>query len=504
MAFNHGIGSPRQEPTMSDPARASGNSAPSTNRAQGAAPANADARATSPQAAEAKKAIDASRQGGVVNPGELSKDVAKAYAQDRLQGAALHAAVNEQLSPRDQASLDEHLSATLGAVAGARAVDATTTRSFPSADAAARDALNKANPRSVQDNLEYGGLVNKDPKTGQYTATAPRVGTADGFQPGEVGVPKGQTTVGDYHTHGDYSVEGPDGKPQRTSQPALDQYGANRFSDVDIDGIRQDARGKPEYKGYLGTPSGEYRRFDPATDPVAKPATESGKPMGRQPSAAATSARAAGNGALVGAATDAVLSTGNALRDGRVSGDEAHNIVANSARGAVVGGTYAVTEQGLVKLADRTTGVAIERSAATAAARLGAADAGAVGAATRTVVTRLGGAGAAGAVIGAGVSIYENRDGLARGDSQAIGRVAGDTAVAAGAALSGAAAGALIGSVVPGVGTAVGAVVGLGVGFAADYVMRAGGVDKAIGHAVASGVDAVKGAASTVAGWFGW
>jgi hypothetical protein len=61
-----------------------------------------------------------------------------------------------------------------------------------------------------------------------------------------------------------------------------------------------------------------------------------------------------------------------------------------------------------------------------------------------------------------------------------------------------------VGSVVPVVGTAVGAVVGLGVGFAADYVMRAGGVDRAIGNAVTSGVDAVKGAASRVASWLGW
>lgn len=482
---------------MTESTRAASSSTSSAVGQHGPAQAERAASSRSAQSDAAAKTIEASKQGGVVNPGELAKDVGKAYARDAKQGAALHASVNDQLSPRDQASLDDHLSATLGAVAGARAVGATTTRSFPTADAAAQHALDRANPRSVQDNLEYGGLVTRNEKTGRFSATAPRVGTGDSFDPSSVVVSKPAESIGDYHTHGDYSKPGPgpDRAPQRVANPSLDRYDSNRFSDGDRIGIRHDAAGKPGYAGYLGTPSGDYRRFDPATSADTV--------MARQPSAATTTARGAGQGALVGAVTDATLTTASALEDGRISGAEAQDIMASSARGAAVGGTYAVTEQGLVRVADRTAGVAIERSAATTAARLGAADAGAVGAATRTVATRLGGAGAAGAVIGAGVSIYENRDGLARGDSAAIGRVAGDTAVAAGAALSGAAAGAAIGSIVPGVGTAVGAVVGLGVGFAADYVMRAGGVDKAIGNAVTSGVDAAKSAAKTVGGWFG-
>ncbi len=73
-----------------------------------------------------------------------------------------------------------------------------------------------------------------------------------------------------------------------------------------------------------------------------------------------------------------------------------------------------MTEHGLVGGADRAAGVAIERSAASTAARVGAADAGAVGAATR------------------------HRGRSRRG-------------------LGGAAAGAAIGNIVPSVGTAVGA-----------------------------------------------
>ncbi len=450
-------------------------------------PASADA-----SRAEAKHTIDASRQGGVVNPGELSRDVARAHAGNPRHGAALHAAVREQLSARDRASLNDHLAPTVGAVAGAQGVEATTRRSFDTPDAAARDALDRANPRSVADNLEYGGLIVKDPQTGRYSATAPRVGTGDSFNPYSVRAPGRTQQEGDYHMHGDYSVQGADGKPQRTGNSALDDCNSDRFSRSDIDGICADARNRPGYKGDLGTPSGNYLSFDPASG--------SDVIMGRQPGTLATTARTAGRGAVVGAATDPALTAASALRDGRQSGSEARDVLTSTARGAAVGGTCAVTEHGFVRMADCTIGVASERGVTLAAARIGAADAEAVGAASRTVATRLGGAGVAGAVISAGVSIYENRDGLTSGDSQAISNVAGNVAVGTSAALGGAAAGAAISSVVPGVGTAVGAVVGLGVGFATDYVTRAGGVDKA----VAGGVNAVKGLASKAASWLGW
>ena len=200
------------------------------------------------------------------------------------------------------------------------------------------------------------------------------------------------------------------------------------------------------------------------------------------PSSRAATARAAGQGALVGGAIDGGLAAVHALRDGKLTGAEAGDVLAHSARGAVVGTAYTVTEQGLVRAADRVAGNALERSLSSGA---------------RIAGTRLAGAGAAGAVISAGVSIYDNRDGLVRGDAKAIGNVAGDVVVGGTSALGGAAAGAAIGSIVPGVGTAVGAVVGLGVGFVADQALRAGGVDKMIGNAVSGGVDTVK-------GWFGW
>jgi hypothetical protein len=153
--------------------------------------------------------------------------------------------------------------------------------------------------------------------------------------------------------------------------------------------------------------------------------------------------------------------------------------------------TTLVAKEG-VQGADNLAGQSVERASGNAVSRVAGqelAESGA-GAAARAVAGR---AGAVGAAVSAGISAYENRDGLMKGDSQAIGRVAGDTVVGGGAAAAGVAAGAAIGSVVPVAGTIVGAGVGLVVGLAADQIMRAGGVDKMVGNAVSSAVDTVKG-----------
>jgi hypothetical protein len=55
-------------------------------------------------------------------------------------------------------------------------------------------------------------------------------------------------------------------EPIRTSDPYRDEYNSNNFSRDDIEGITQDGAGMPEYTGYLGTPSGVFRKFVPATN----------------------------------------------------------------------------------------------------------------------------------------------------------------------------------------------------------------------------------------------
>ncbi len=140
---------------------------------------------------------------------------------------------------------------------------------FASQDEAAQAALGKANPMSIQDNLEYGGLIHQHDATGEFGYSGPLQGTDQGVNPWDAGNPPNTSVVGDYHTHGDYSTfDAASGQAVRTSDPALDDFNSDNFSSQDYQGIRSDAAGSPGYKGYLGTPSGTFKVFDPATGNV--------------------------------------------------------------------------------------------------------------------------------------------------------------------------------------------------------------------------------------------
>jgi peptidoglycan hydrolase-like protein with peptidoglycan-binding domain len=99
---------------------------------------------------------------------------------------------------------------------------------------------------------------------------------------------------------------------------------------------------------------------------------------------------------------------------------------------------------------------------------------------------------AAGAVVAGAVSAWDNREGLAHGDSNAIGNVTADATVGATSVLAATAAGAAIGSVVPVAGTAVGAVAGFVVGAGITYGAQISGVRDDIAKGVAAGVDELK------------
>ena len=139
-----------------------------------------------------------------------------------------------------------------------------TNGPFATQDAAARAALTSANPQSINANREYGGVIYRD-SSGQYYYTGPVQGSAAGFDPRSAPAPSGTQLVGDYHTHGDYSMQDPVTKViTRTSDPARDNLGSDNFSREDKIGIAHDGAGNPAYRGYLGTPSGTFRRYDPA------------------------------------------------------------------------------------------------------------------------------------------------------------------------------------------------------------------------------------------------
>ncbi len=152
-----------------------------------------------------------------------------------------------------------------GAGAGAGAEPAPTNGPFATQDEAARAALERANPDSIRDNREYSGLIYRG-TDGQYYYTGPLQGSDQGANPSDSPAPPGTTVVGDYHTHGDYSTADPvTGAAVRTSDPANDDFNSDNFSTTDRNGIASDGAGTPGYAGYLGTPSGTFRRYDAAT-----------------------------------------------------------------------------------------------------------------------------------------------------------------------------------------------------------------------------------------------
>jgi RHS repeat-associated protein len=138
--------------------------------------------------------------------------------------------------------------------------------SFATQDEAANVALQVANPESISANLEYGGLVYQ--QYGEYAYSGPLQGSDQGVNPFTAGAPDNAAVVGDYHTHGDYSLADSTGGAIRTGDPARDSFDSDNFSPRDIDGIASSAIGVPGYRGYLGTPSGQFKFYDPATGTV--------------------------------------------------------------------------------------------------------------------------------------------------------------------------------------------------------------------------------------------
>jgi hypothetical protein len=138
---------------------------------------------------------------------------------------------------------------------------AGTNGPFATADDAARAALKAANPQSIKDNREYSGLIYKGADE-KYYFTGPAKGTDQGANPlRDAPAPSGTQVVGDYHTHGDYSTVDPNtGAAVRTNDPSKDAFNSDNFSTQD----KADNK-KQGYPGYLGTPSGTFRKYDPAT-----------------------------------------------------------------------------------------------------------------------------------------------------------------------------------------------------------------------------------------------
>lgn len=129
-------------------------------------------------------------------------------------------------------------------------------------DQAAIAALKAANQKSIKNNKEYGGVIYR--KNGKYYATIPIAGTARKFprkaaERARTQVPSGAQIVGDYHTHGDYSLLVDRDKVVRTSDPQRDSFNSDHFSPSDKDCWLVEQSRNPNYRSYLGTPSGDFQ-----------------------------------------------------------------------------------------------------------------------------------------------------------------------------------------------------------------------------------------------------
>ena len=200
-------------------------------------------------------------------------------------------------------------------------------------------------------------------------------------------------------------------------------------------------------------------------------------------------------GTAYGAGAGGILAFINVASDGQLTMQDARTVAQHTLLGGGVGALQAQGERLLVPVVDRALGTGVQRTASTLAANtLGQTSTAAAnsGVFARTLATRAIGSTAIGTAITTGISVYENRDGLARGDSQAIGNVTADTAVGATSIAASVAVGAAVGSVVPVAGTAVGAVVGLAVGVGITYGAQVSGARDAIANTVSGWVDGVK------------
>lgn len=112
---------------------------------------------------------------------------------------------------------------------------------YPTKDIAGANAINDINWQSIKEKREYAGQVYSN-ANGTFSYTAPIPGTYKGSSPG----PKVPNGVGDYHTHG-------------SPDPKFRDEVFGPLKDIPF------LQSRGPNTGYLGTPSGVIKKFDPAT-----------------------------------------------------------------------------------------------------------------------------------------------------------------------------------------------------------------------------------------------
>lgn len=132
---------------------------------------------------------------------------------------------------------------------------------------AAKDAITHVNPRSISENKEYAGALYRVGST-HYATEAAKGDEIESKPFANIDqMPKDGVVEGDYHTHGNYSVEDESGEIVVTGDPKRDDFDSENFSEEDKLTSHQAADiGKTgNYAGYVGTPSGKIKEYDVQT-----------------------------------------------------------------------------------------------------------------------------------------------------------------------------------------------------------------------------------------------
>jgi hypothetical protein len=361
------------------------------------------------------------------------------------------------------------------------------------------------------------GTTAAQPRQTSYFIYDKSTGFADLIQPGRMSQLEKSIPVDAQNNRniviGDrsYSFNELNGLSARITPNADSYVSAQRASWTGPGAFDADAARSDFYRAQARTPDLAVKNFpgtgptlgkaEPTVDPVTNPGVR--------------------EGSIVGGITAGGISAIQQIRQGNFTWDGARQVGTNVLTGTGIGGVMAKGEQLLTPVIDRAIGPAVEANAARpisslvskagtvvmpvvnrifgsgavqqrAAQFFGGVTSESAGLTARTVVSRIGGSTIVGAAVSAGISAWDNRAGLARGDSQAYGNVAADTIVGGTSIAAATLTGAAIGSVIPVGGTIVGGAIGLGVGLAITYGAQISGARDWMAHGIANGIDVGK------------
>ncbi|NQZ11721.1 MAG: DUF4329 domain-containing protein, partial [Algicola sp.] len=139
---------------------------------------------------------------------------------------------------------------------------------------AAYDVISTINQASIGLNKELVGSLYRSQQNGKYYATIPTIGS--GVTGRATPHPAGTALVGRYHTHGNYSIEGPNETVIATGDKTKDDFNSEHFSDTDQSSQTAWAAKWAPWAEFVGTPSGKVLRYhDGQEEEVLPPITGS-------------------------------------------------------------------------------------------------------------------------------------------------------------------------------------------------------------------------------------